>query len=92
MVIIIGVKNLLIIKVSDPLIFSGRLSYNKGAMVLHMLRQKLGDIEFYQGLQDYLVTPGLAYDYAKTQDYVRTARSKGVPEGKIYTKHIFRNN
>src|SRR5699024_5925475 len=28
---------------------------------------------------------------AKTQDYVRTARSKGVPEGKIYSKHIFRN-
>lgn len=28
---------------------------------------------------------------AKTQDYVRTAKSKGVPEGKIYTRHIFRN-
>ncbi len=28
---------------------------------------------------------------AKTQDYVRTARSKGVPEGKVYTRHIFRN-
>ncbi len=28
---------------------------------------------------------------AKTHDYVRTARSKGVPEGKIYAKHIFRN-
>lgn len=28
---------------------------------------------------------------AKTQDYVRTARSKGVPESKIYSKHIFRN-
>lgn len=28
---------------------------------------------------------------AKSQDYVRTARSKGVPEGKIYSKHIFRN-
>lgn len=28
---------------------------------------------------------------AKTQDYVRTAKSKGVPEGKIYSKHIFRN-
>lgn len=28
---------------------------------------------------------------AKTQDFVRTARSKGVPEGKIYSKHIFRN-
>lgn len=29
---------------------------------------------------------------AKTQDYVRTARSKGVPMDKIYTKHIFRNS
>lgn len=29
---------------------------------------------------------------AKTQDYVRTARSKGVPEDKIYSKHIFRNS
>jgi len=28
---------------------------------------------------------------AKTKDYVRTARSKGVPESKIYSKHIFRN-
>lgn len=28
---------------------------------------------------------------AKTQDYVRTARSKGVPENVIYNKHIFRN-
>jgi aminopeptidase N len=50
-------------------IFSGRLSYNKGAMVLHMLRQKLGDTDFYQGLQDYLDTPDLAFDYAKTQDF-----------------------
>lgn len=29
---------------------------------------------------------------AKTQDYVKTARSKGVPMGKIYSKHIFRNS
>lgn len=29
---------------------------------------------------------------AKTMDYVRTARSKGVPMRKIYTKHIFRNS
>ncbi len=28
---------------------------------------------------------------AKTQDYVRTARSKGVPVGRVYTRHIFRN-
>lgn len=29
---------------------------------------------------------------AKTMDYVRTARSKGVPIRKVYTKHIFRNS
>ncbi|XJS09731.1 oligopeptide ABC transporter permease [Aerococcaceae bacterium WGS1372] len=29
---------------------------------------------------------------AKTQDYVRTARSKGVPMSKIYSRHIFRNS
>ena len=28
---------------------------------------------------------------AKTSDYVKTARSKGVPIQKVYTKHIFRN-
>lgn len=50
-------------------IFSSRLSYNKGAMVLHMLRKKIGDANFYQGMQDYLDDPNLAFNYAKTSDY-----------------------
>lgn len=29
---------------------------------------------------------------AQTQDYVKTARSKGVPLRKVYTRHIFRNS
>lgn len=29
---------------------------------------------------------------AQTQDYVKTARSKGVPMRKVYTRHIFRNS
>lgn len=29
---------------------------------------------------------------SKTQDYVKTARSKGVPMKNIYSKHIFRNS
>lgn len=29
---------------------------------------------------------------AKNQDYVRTARSKGVPEAIVYSRHIFRNS
>lgn len=50
-------------------IFSGRLSYSKGAMVLHMLRKKLGDADFYQATQDYLDDPALAYGYAKTPNF-----------------------
>ena len=51
-------------------IFSSRLSYNKGSMVLHMLRKKLGDANFFQALQDYLSNPEHAYDYAKTEDFI----------------------
>jgi len=52
-------------------IFSSRLSYNKGSMVLHMLRKKLGDAVFFQGLKDYLADPALSYGYAKTPDLIR---------------------
>ena len=48
-------------------IFSGRLSYDKGSMVLHMLRYKLGDTDFFQALKNYLADPALSYGYAKTQ-------------------------
>jgi hypothetical protein len=49
-------------------IFSSRLSYYKGAYVLHMLRWKLGDSLFFQGIRNYLNDPQLAYNYAKTPD------------------------
>jgi aminopeptidase N len=47
-------------------IFSSRLSYNKGAMVLEMLRFKMGDTAFFQALKNYLADPALAYGYAVT--------------------------
>jgi aminopeptidase N len=46
--------------------FSSRLTYNKGAMVLNMLRFKMGDTAFYQAIKNYLADPELAYGYAKT--------------------------
>ena len=58
------------VKVDDPTnvnrIFSGRLSYNKGSYLLHMLRWKLGDDHFFQGLRNYL--NDRAYNYAITDD------------------------
>ncbi|KGL62536.1 M1 family aminopeptidase [Polaribacter sp. Hel1_85] len=64
-------------------IFNGRLSYNKGAMVLHMLRKKLGDSNFFNGLKNYITNPNLAYDYAKTPDllaHLETASSQKLDE------------
>jgi len=49
-------------------VFSSRLTYNKGAMVLNMLRFKLGDGLFFQGVKNYLKDLNFAYKYAKTPD------------------------
>lgn len=49
-------------------IFSSRLSYNKGAMVVEMLRWKLGDTNFFQGIRNYLADTNLAYKYVVTSD------------------------
>jgi aminopeptidase N len=45
-----------------------RLTYKKSSMVLHMLRYKLGDEDFFAAVQNYLADPKLAFSYAKTID------------------------
>ncbi|QNK76704.1 T9SS type A sorting domain-containing protein [Winogradskyella sp. PAMC22761] len=71
-------------------IFSSRLSYNKGAMVLHQLRKKLGDDSFYQGMQDYLATPDLAYSYAKTDDFINVMEtSTGEDLGEFFQDWVY---
>ena len=47
-------------------VFDGRLTYNKGSYLLHMLRWKLGDSLFFKGLRNYLTDPALAYSFART--------------------------
>jgi aminopeptidase N len=83
-------------------IFSSRLTYNKGSMVLHMLRKKLGDAIFFQGMKDYLADPAVAYGYAKTPDFIRnmnTASGQDLSEffndwiyGEGYPRYTIRWN
>ena len=47
-------------------IFDGRLSYNKGAYVLHMLRGQLGDSIFFEGVKNYLTDPRVVNGFATT--------------------------
>jgi len=53
-------------------IFDGRLTYYKGAMLLHMLRKKLGDAVFYEGIRNYLNRVDLRYSYANTEQFRET--------------------
>jgi len=50
-------------------IFDWRLSYCKGAYLLHMLRWVVGDSNFFHGMQNYLNDPLLANAYASTAQY-----------------------
>ncbi|MEM7105373.1 MAG: M1 family aminopeptidase [Bacteroidota bacterium] len=49
-------------------IFNGRLSYSKGALILHMLRWVMGDGDFFQACRNYLNDPDLEFSYAITDD------------------------
>ncbi len=51
-------------------VFSSRLSYYKGAYVLHMLRWVTGDSAFFQGIRNYFNDPSNKYDYAKSPDLI----------------------
>ena len=50
-------------------IFSGTITYNKGSMVTSMLRYKMGDVQFFQAMNNYLSSPLHAYKYAVTNEF-----------------------
>lgn len=52
-------------------IFDSRLSYYKGALVLHSLRWVMGDSAFFAGIRNYLNDPALVYGYAHNSDLKR---------------------
>lgn len=49
-------------------IYDSRLTYHKGAYIVHMIRWLMGDEQFYQAIRNYLNDPDLAHGYASTQD------------------------
>ncbi|TBR18924.1 MAG: T9SS type A sorting domain-containing protein, partial [Chitinophagaceae bacterium] len=52
-------------------IFDGRLTYFKGAYLLHMLRWVLGDNDFFNGIRQYVNDSKIAYGFARTADLQR---------------------
>lgn len=58
-------------------IFSGRLSYAKGAYLLHMLRWVLGDDDFFTGMRNYYNDPEIANGFARTHQFVQHMETAG---------------
>ncbi len=57
--------------------FSGRLTYRKGAYLLHMLRYKMGDDSFFKAIRDYLQDEKHNYGFAKTEDLIWHLKANG---------------
>jgi hypothetical protein len=70
-------------------IFDGRLSYNKGGYLLHMLRWKLGDTVFFNTLKRYQQDPVLKYNYARTADFERNAEQESGKNLSGFFQHWF---
>ncbi|MBT8190696.1 MAG: T9SS type A sorting domain-containing protein, partial [Bacteroidia bacterium] len=83
-------------------IFNGRLTYRKGALILHMLRWKLGDEIFFNAIKNYINDPELAFGYARTSDLQRHLESESGFDldeffddwlyGQGYPRYIFNYN
>ena len=58
-------------------IFDFNLSYEKGGMLLRMLRWKLGDSAFFKGIRQYIDDPLLRYRFARTSDLQRNLENAG---------------
>lgn len=58
-------------------IFNGRLSYSKGAYLLHMLRWELGDSAFFSGMNNYLDDSTVRFGFATQEKFVKHIEAAG---------------
>ena len=58
-------------------LFSSRLSYSKGAYLLHMLRWILGDEHFFEGMQNYFNDPEIANGFARNKQLIEHMEMAG---------------
>lgn len=52
-------------------IFNSPMVYDKGSIIISMLRKLLGDVDFFQALKNYLNDPLISFGYSTTEDVKR---------------------
>ena len=71
-------------------LFSGRLTYNKGSYVVHMLRWVMGDSAFFKGVRRYLDDTSIGYAFARTADLRKTLElESGLKLEKFFQNWVY---
>lgn len=73
----------------DPQVDNGTFAYYMSKLQHLVLPTMAGALISTVGISQYLRSEIID---TKVKDFVRTAKSKGVPESKIYSRHILRNS
>ncbi len=74
-------------------IFDNNRSYSKGSVVLHMLRNVVGDSVFFRILKTYLEEPELKYNTAVTEDFQAVCeRISGMNLDYFFNQWIYGEN
>ncbi|NLT50511.1 MAG: T9SS type A sorting domain-containing protein [Ignavibacteria bacterium] len=74
-------------------IFDSKRSYSKGSVVLHMLRNVVGDSTFFRILKTYLEEPELKYNTAVTEDFRAVCeRVSGLNLDYFFSQWIYGEN
>lgn len=71
-------------------IFDSRLTYKKGALLLHMLRWQIGDNAFWTGIRNYLNDNQLAYGFSKTDQLVHHLEQASGQSLQVFMNQWFR--
>ena len=74
-------------------IFDWKRSYEKGAVVLHMLRNIVGDESFFNILKTYIADSDLAYGVATTEDFQKVCEEvTGTDLDYFFSEWIYGEN
>ena len=72
------------------ILFSLPLTYQKGAMVLHMLRHVIGDSVFFRAMRNYASDPRFRFNVATTEGFQSVCEStSGMTLGYFFNQWIY---
>lgn len=70
-------------------LFNGRLTYRKGAWLLHMLRNQVGDSMFFEGCRQFLTGGNRAYGFSTTDEFRQVMEAVSGQDLKWFIKQWY---